>query len=335
MKVLVTGGGGFLGQAVCKQLVAAGHTVVAFNRTRHAGLDELKVEQRVGDISHLDTVCDAAKGVDVIVHSAGKVGAWGKLEDYYETNVRGTDNVLAACELNEIDKLVFTSSATVVHGGGDVEGVDESAPYATHFSSPYAQTKALAEQRVLAANGNELASVALRPHIVWGPGDPNFLPRILKQARKGRFRLIGKADKKIDSTWIDNAAAAHVLAVQKIAVGAPIAGKAYFVTQGDPITVEHLINSWLKADGFPPETRRVPLDVAQFLGTVLETIYQTLRIQREPPVTRLGVEMLTTAQWFNIDAAKRDLGYAPTVSLAEGFVRLSQYLARERMSRRG
>ena len=335
MKVLVTGGGGFLGQAICRQLVAAGHSVCAFNRNRHAGLDELNVEQRLGDISHLDSVCDAAKGIDAIVHSAGKVGAWGALEEYYETNVRGTDNVLAACELNEIDKLVFTSSATVVHGGGDLEGVDESAPYATHFSSPYAQTKALAEQRVLAANGNELATVALRPHIVWGPGDPNFLPRILRQARRGRFRLIGKADKKIDTTWIDNAAAAHVLAVQKIAVGSPIAGKAYFVTQGDPITVEHLINSWLRADGFPPETRRVPLGLAQFLGTALETIYQTVRAQNEPPVTRLGVEMLTTAQWFNIEAAKRDLGYTPTVSLAEGFVRLSQYLARERMSRRG
>lgn len=335
MKVLVTGGGGFLGQAVCKQLVAAGYTVCAFNRTRHAGLDELKIEQRIGDISHLDSVCDATTDIDAVVHSAGKVGAWGKLEDFYETNVRGTDNLLAACELNEIDKLVFTSSATVVHGGGDIEGIDESAPYATHFSSPYAQTKALAEQRVLAANGKELATVALRPHIVWGPGDPNFLPRILKQARKGRFRFIGKPDKKVDTTLIDNAAMAHVLALQKIAVGSPIAGKAYFVTQGDPITIEHLVNSWLKADGFPPETRRIPLGFAQFLATSLETVYQTLGLQNEPPVTRIGVEMLTTAQWFNTEAAKRDLGYVPNVSLAEGFVRLSQHLARERMSRRG
>ena len=335
MKVLVTGGGGFLGSAICRQLVAAGYTVCAFNRTRHAALDELKIEQRIGDIAHLDTVCDATADIDAVVHSAGKVGAWGKLEEFYDTNVRGTDNLLAACELNEIDKFVFTSSATVVHGGGDIEGVDESAPYATHFSSPYAQTKALAEQRVLAANGPGLATVALRPHIVWGPGDPNFLPRILEQARKGRFRLIGDAGKKVDTTLIDNAAKAHVLALQKLGIGSPIAGKAYFVTQGDPITVEHLVNSWLKAGGFPPETRRMPLGLAQFLATSLETIYQTLGLQREPPVTRIGVEMLTTAQWFNTDAARRDLGYTPTVSLAEGFVRLSQHLARERMSRRG
>ncbi|MEP6484717.1 MAG: NAD-dependent epimerase/dehydratase family protein [Rudaea sp.] len=334
MKVLVTGGGGFLGQAVCKQLVAAGHTVRAFNRSRHAGLDELQVEQRIGDVSNLDSVASAAEGVDAIVHSAGKVGAWGKLEDYYETNVRGTDNVLAACELHEIDKLVFTSSPSVIIDGHDHEGVDESAPYASHFSSPYAQTKALAEQRVLAANGSELATVALRPHFIWGPGDPNLLPRILKQARSGRLRIIGTANKKIDATYIDNAASAHVLAVQKIGIGSPIAGKKYFIGQGEPVTHEALINSWLRADGFPPETRRMPLGLAQFLGAALETIYQTLRIQREPPLTRFIVEQLSTSHWFNIDAARNDLGYAPTVTMAEGLARLSQYLARERMSRR-
>lgn len=334
MKVLVTGGGGFLGQTICKQLVAAGHKVCAFNRNRHAALDELKVEQRLGDIANLDSVADAVQDVDAIIHSAGKVGAWGRLEDYYETNVRGTDNVLAACELHEIDKLVFTSSPSVVHGGGDLEGVDESAPYAAHFSSAYAQTKALAEQRVLAANGPELATVALRPHFVWGPGDPNLLPRILKQARKGRLRIIGNANKKIDTTYVDNAAAAHVLALQKIGIGSPIAGKTYFISQGDPITHEALINSWLKADGFPPETRRMPLGLAQFLGATFETIYQTLRIQSEPPLTRFTVEQLSTSHWFNIDAARADLGYTPTVTIAEGMVRLSQYLARERMSRR-
>lgn len=335
MKVLVTGGGGFLGQGVCRQLVAAGHTVCAFNRNRHAVLDELKVEQRTGDIASLDSVLEATKDVDAIVHVAGKVGAWGKLEDFYETNVRGTDNVLAACELHEIRKLVFTSSGTVVHSGGDLEGIDESAPYARHFSSPYAQTKALAEQRVLAANGKDLATVALRPHIVWGPGDTTFLPRILKQARAGRLRLIGKANKKVDTTYVDNAAVAHVLALHKLDIGSPIAGKKYFISQGEPITHEALINGWLRADGFPPATRRISLGMAQFLGTALETVYQTLRIQNEPPLTRFVVEQLTTSHWFNIDAARNDFGYVPTVTTAEGLARLSQFLARERMARRG
>jgi nucleoside-diphosphate-sugar epimerase len=335
MKILVTGGGGFLGQAICKQLVAAGHDVCAFNRNRYPALDALKVEQRVGDIANFDSVTTAAEGVDAIVHSAGKVGAWGRLEDFYEANVRGTDNVLAACELHKIGKLVFTSSPSVVHNGGDLDGVDESAPYARHFSSAYAQTKALAEQRVLAANGAQIATVALRPHFVWGPGDPNLIPRVLKQARAGRLRLIGDKPKKIDATFVDNAAEAHVLALDKLAVGSAIAGKVYFISQDEPVTHEALINSWLKADGFPPETRRLPLGLAQFIGTALEAIYGALRIQREPPLTRFVVEQLSTAHWFNIAAARRDLGYAPRVSMAEGLARLSQYLARERMQRRG
>jgi nucleoside-diphosphate-sugar epimerase len=334
MKVLVTGGGGFLGQAVCRQLLARGHAVRALNRTRHAALDALGVDQRSADIASLDLVVEASVGVDAIVHCAGRVGAWGRVDDYYETNVRGTQNVLAACELNEIDKLVFTSSPSVVHAGGDLEGVDESAPYAAHYSSPYGLTKAIAEQRVLAANGAQLATVALRPHFVWGPGDPNLLPRILGRARRGQLRLIGDAPKKIDTTYVDNAAEAHVLALDKLAIGAPIAGKAYFISQGEPIAIDALINSWLKADGFPPETRRISLALAQFLGATFESIYSLLRIRSEPPLTRFLVEQLSTSHWFNIAAARRDLGYVPRVSMAEGLARLSQHLARERMQQR-
>jgi nucleoside-diphosphate-sugar epimerase len=334
MKILVTGGGGFLGQAICKQLIARGHNVRSMSRQHYPALDAMGVEQRSADIASLDLVIEAATSVDAIIHSAGRVGAWGRVEDYYEANVRGTGNVLAACELNEIGKLVLTSSPSVIHNGGDLEGVDESAPYATHFSSAYAQTKALAEQRVLAANSPQLATVALRPHFVWGPGDPNLLPRILGRARRGQLRLIGDVAKKIDTVYVDNAAEAHVLAVEKLEVGSPIAGKVYFISQGEPVTHEALVNSWLNADGFPPETRHIPLGLAQFLGAALETVYRALGISSEPPLTRFLVEQMSTSHWFNIDAARRDLGYTPRVSMAEGLARLSQYLARERMQQR-
>jgi len=334
MKVLVTGGGGFLGQSICRQLAAQGHTIRTLSRQHYPALDALGVEQRSGDIASLDIVVDSAKGVDAIVHSAGRVGAWGRIEDYYETNVRGTDNVLAACELNEIAKLVLTSSPSVVHNGADLEGVDESVPYATHFSSPYAQTKALAEQHVLAANSAQLATVALRPHFIWGPGDPNLLPRILGRARRGQLRLLGDVAKKIDTVYVDNAAEAHVLALGKLGVGSPIAGKVYFISQGEPVTHEALINSWLKADGFPAEARHMPLGLAQFLATAFESVYGLFGISSEPPLTRFLVEQLSTSHWFNIDAARRDLGYSPRVSMAEGLARLSQHLARERMQQR-
>lgn len=335
MKVLVTGGGGFLGSAICRQLATAGHTVRSFSRERHPALDALGVEQRAGDIASMELVIDASRGVDAIVHCAAKVAPWGLLEDFYETNVRGTDNVLAACELNEIGKLVFTSSPSVVQNGTDQEGIAESAPYAQPFMNAYAHTKALAEQRVLAANGPRLATVVLRPQIVWGPDDPTFLPAILARARAGRLRFIGKTKKKIDTVYIDNAAEAHVLALQKLAPGSVVAGKKYFISQGEPVFNEDLINGWLNADGFPPETRRIPLGLAQFLARAFETVYGALRIQKAPPLTRFAVDRMSTALWFDISAARRDLGYAPRVNLAEGMARVAQHLTRERLQKRG
>lgn len=335
MKVLVTGGGGFLGQAVCRQLTARGHAVRSFNRQRHAALDALGVEQVAGDLRSLEMVIEAAAGCDAIVHTAAKAGAWGPLAEYYEINVRGTDHVLAACEFHGIDRLVHTSSPSVVHSGADLNGVNESVPYATHFLAPYPQTKALAEQRVLAANSPRLATVALRPHLIWGPGDPHLLPRLLARARAGRLRHLGEVSKKIDTVYVDNAAEAHALALEKLAPGATIAGKAYFITNGEPAPQDAVINGLLKAAGLPPETRRLPLGLARFLGTLLEWLYRLPGVHAEPPLTRFLVEQLSTAHWFSIAAARRDLGYTPRVSTPEGLARLSEHLARERLRQRG
>lgn len=334
MKVLVTGGGGFLGKAVCKQLVARGYEVSALNRHEYAELATLGVAQKIGDLRDLDVVAAAAEGCDAIVHTAAKAGAWGPLSEYYEINVRGTDNVLAACEIHRIARLVYTSSPSVVHDGQDLNGVNESAPYATHFSAAYPQTKARAEQRVLAANSAQLATVALRPHLIWGPGDPHLLPRILDRAGKGRLRHIGDTPKKIDTVYIDNAAEAHVLALDKLAPGSPIAGKAYFITQGEPVNQDAMINALLKAAGLPPEERRISIDFARFVGANLERVWKLLRLRSEPPLTRFIVEQLSTAHWFNIAAARRDLGYAPRVSMNEGLARVSEQLARQRMQQR-
>lgn len=330
MKILVTGGGGFLGSALCAQLAAQGHAVRAFNRSAMASAPAAGIEHWRGDIADRDAVLAAAEDVDAIVHSAGKVGAWGPAQEYYNINVRGTNNVLAACSRHGIHKLVLTSSPSVVQHGRDIEGADESLPYSAHFASVYAQTKALAEQRVLAANGADLATVALRPHFIWGPGDPNLLPRVLARARAGRLRLIGNADKRIDIVYIDDAARAHVLALDKLDIGSPIAGKAYFISQDDPITHVRLFNAWLAAAGLPPETRPIPAWLAHALGATLESLYRAFGIRAEPPLTRFIVEEFSTSHWFDISAAKRDLGYAPQVDFAEGMRRLTRHLAAER-----
>jgi nucleoside-diphosphate-sugar epimerase len=203
-----------------------------------------------------------------------------------------------------------------------MEGVDESVPYPAHYEAHYPRTKALAERMVLQANGDGLATVALRPHLIWGPGDTNLIPRLLARARAGRLLRIGKTPKRIDSVYIDNAAEAHVLAADRLAPGSPVAGKVYFLSQGEPVPLWNLVNRILAAAGLPPVTRTVPVWAARLAGLALEGVYGLLGRQEEPPMTRFLAGELATAHWFNIDAARRDLGYEPRVSIEEGLKRL-------------
>lgn len=325
MKVLVTGGGGFLGSAICRLLRARGDQVLSVSRKRHAALDALGVQQQQIDLRVLDPLLQASRGVDALIHVAAMAGAWGPWADYHAANVVGTEHVLAACRLNGIARLVYTSTPSVVHAGGDLEGVDESVPYATHFHANYPHTKAIAERQVLAANDAHLSTVALRPHLIWGPGDTQLLPRIVARARAGRLRFVGRARKLIDVVYIDNAAQAHVDALDRLAPGAACAGRAYFISQGEPVHLDDMINGMLRACDLPSESRRVPYSVAFAAGALLEAVYGVLRLDREPPMTRFIAEQLATAHWFDISAARRDLGYQPAISTVEGLRRLEQW----------
>jgi nucleoside-diphosphate-sugar epimerase len=238
----------------------------------------------------------------------------------------GTENVLAACREHGIARLVYTSSPSVVFNGRDMEGVDESVPYPRHFKAYYSQTKALAEQMVLRADGPRLATVALRPHLIWGPGDNHLVPRLLARARAGRLRRIGRLSKRIDSIYIDNAAQAHLLAGDRLAPGSAIAGKPYFLSQGEPLPLWDLVNGILQAAHLPPVTRSVPVAAACAAGWLLEMLYALFRWPGEPLMTRFLARELTTAHWFDIRAARRDLGYEPAVSIDEGLRRLEEFL---------
>ena len=223
-------------------------------------------------------------------------------------------------------RLVFTSSPSVVFDGKDMEGADESVPYPAHYEAAYPQTKALAEQAVLRANGPELATVALRPHLIWGPGDPHLTPRILARAKSGKLRRIGPGTNKVDTVYVDNAADAHLLAADRLAPGAAIAGKAYFIAQEEPRPLWDVINRILAAGGLPPVTRSVPVSVAYAMGAAIEASYRLLGLRGEPPMTRFIARELATSHWFNLTAAHRDLGFAPAVSFDEGMRRLSAWL---------
>jgi nucleoside-diphosphate-sugar epimerase len=326
MRALVTGGAGFLGSGICRALRAQGHEVVALQRSAAPALARLGVEVRQGDLGDERAVLDAAARCDAIFHVAAKAGHWGAWDDYFRANVVGTRHVLAACQKHGITRLVHTSTPSVVHRGGDLEGVDERMPYAKRFLAHYPATKAIAEREVIAANGPALATVALRPHLIWGPGDNHLLPRIVERARAGRLRFIGKPGKRIDTTYIDNAVAAHLLAAATLQPGATQAGQAYFISNGEPLATEDMINRLLDCAGLPPVHARVPFAVAYAVGGLLELAYTALRLKGEPIMTRFVAEQLATAHWYDISAAQRDFGFSPQVSMEQGFAELRKAL---------
>lgn len=326
MKTLVTGGGGFLGGAVVRKLLARGDAVRSFTRTAYPWLAELGVEQAHGDLADPDAVEKAVAGCDVVFHVAAKAGIWGRYADFFTTNVTGTENVLAACRSHGVARLVYTSTPSVVHGGASIEGVDESAPYPKEYEAHYPKTKAIAEQAVLAANGPRLATVALRPHLVWGPGDPHLIPRVLRRARAGKLRRVGSRPVMVDVTYVDNAADAHMLAADRLAPGSPVTGRAYFITDGRPVDLWEFLNRVLALAGLPPVTKSVSVWKARLAGRVLEFVYRVLRLSAEPPMTRFVASQLATSHWYDISAARRDLGYEPKVGLEEGLRRLAESL---------
>jgi nucleoside-diphosphate-sugar epimerase len=330
MKALVTGGGGFLGLALVKILRAGGHDVVTLQRGFYPELEATGARCFRGDICRREDVREAAAGCDTVFHVAAKAGVWGKYEDYYRVNVLGTGNVIDACRDLKIPRLVATSSPSAVFSGRDESGIDESAPYPRKHLAPYPQTKAIAERLVLSANGGGLATVALRPHLIWGPGDPHLVPRIIERGASGRLALVGKGDNLVDGTYIDNAAQAHLLAAERLDAHSPCAGRAYFISNGEPLPMRELLNKILAAGGLPPVEKSVPPVMAYLAGGILEVLYRLTGKTEEPVMTRFVARQLSTAHWYDIAAARRDLDYRPAVGIDEGMKRLARALGDDR-----
>lgn len=322
MKALVTGGGGFLGGAIVRRLVERGWPVRTFQRGHYQQLDELGVEQIRGDISDTEAVSGVVDGCDIVFHVAAKVDPWGAYQPFHRTNVVGTENVLAAMRSRGVPKLVYTSTPSVVHSGGDLAGVDESEPYPEHFEAAYPQTKAMAEMAVLAANDHELLTVVLRPRLIWGPEDTNLVPQLVARARAGQLRFVGDGSNLVDTVYIDNAVDAHLLAADCLEPGASCAGRPYFISNGEPWPLKNVINGILGAAGLPPEERSVPLKAALVAGAVFENIYKVFPTRGGPRMSRFVARNFATAHWFDISAARRDLGYEPRISIEEGLARL-------------
>jgi len=318
MNVLVTGGGGFLGRRIVEMLLEAGHEVRFLARSHYPEVEALGATGHQVDLCDALATRQAVEGVDTIVHVASKAGFWGSYASYYSTNVEGTRNLLTAAQELGVKRFIYTSTPSVIGYASDACGI-ASAPYPKRWESAYGETKALAEQMVLAANGDTLATISLRPHLIVGPRDNHLLPRVIARAAAGRLVSVGDGLNRVDLTYVDNAAQAHLdAAVALSEPNAVAAGKAYFLSNGEPVLIWSWINEVLAELNVPPVTRRIGRQTAHLLGFWMELLWRGLRLKSEPPMTRFLAAALSRAHWYDIMPLQQDIGYRPSISMKEG-----------------
>lgn len=320
MRVLVTGGGGFVGGAIVRRLLARGDTVRSFGRSPQPELSIAGVEVVCGDLADAAAVRAAVADVDVVFHVAAKAGVWGPWESYFQPNVVGTKNVVAACQAEGVGRLVYTSTPSVVFNGKPIRGGGPEMPYGSNWLCHYAQTKALAEEVALSANSDALQVVALRPHLVFGPGDPHLLPRVLESIRAGRLKIVGNGANLVDVSYVEDVASAHLNALDALESGVA-AGKAYFVSQGEPVALWPWLNQILEGLEWPALEKRIPLPVAYSAGALAELVWKVFSKKGEPPITRFVAVELAKDHYFNLEPTYQDLGYQPDLSMSEAMER--------------
>lgn len=316
MKVLVTGATSMIGVATVQELLRLGHEVRILQR----GEAPLNVEVVRGDIRDAEVVTRAVSGCDVVIHAAAKVGLVGSYAEFYDINVAGTKNVVEAAVEAGCRGIVYVSSPSVSYSRIPVNG--ESAPPATDdVIGHYSKTKSIAERLVIAER--RIATVAIRPHLVWGPGDTQLVGRIVERARQNRLALVNRGEAIVDTTYIDNVADALTAAAERIGVVGELNGKALVVSNGEPRTVANLVESISQAANVPFAPRTISLRAAVALGVIIETLFK-LKPSAEPPLTKFTAYQLGISHWFDISETRRLLEWAPRISLDEGFQELAK-----------
>lgn len=326
--MLVTGGGGFLGLYIVEQLCDAGHEIRVFCRGSYPALDNLGVEVHNGDIRDADAVRLACQDVDAIFHTAAVPGVWGTWDHYHGINTIGTQNIIAGAQQENVQRLIYTSSPSVVFGGIDHVNADESLPYPTEWLCHYPHSKALAEQAVLAANTDDgLRTVSLRPHLIWGCRDNHLIPRLLQKARSGKLRRVGDGTNEVSIVNVENAAAGHLQAEAALRSDTKAAGNAYFINEPDAVNLWSWIDGLLKLAGLPPVKKTISYPSAYRIGSLMETLWTWLPLSGEPPMTRFVAAQLAGSHSYSIKSATRDFGFKPIVSIAEGLQKLQAEIA--------
>ncbi len=323
MKVFITGGGGFLGSHIIDQLLKEGHKITSYSRATYPELEEKGVTTIQGSLSDKEKLTQACAGHDVFFHTASKVAMWGKRSDFHETNVLGTQNALHAARENGIENFIYTSTPSVVFGENSLSGVDESTPYPKESYSRYGASKAQAEKWVLEQNGQGIKTVALRPHLIFGPRDRNLIPRLVEAANKGRLKIVGDGTNKVDVLYVENAADAHIKAWQALRERPQlVGGEAYFIGQG-PVVLWDFINDILEHYQIPPVQKKISFQKAFKVGGLIEKGAEFLKVYNwHPPMTRFVALQLSKDHYFDHKKAVEHLGWKPKVSVTEALSRL-------------
>ena len=324
--ILVTGGGGFLGTAIVKDLLAHGYRVRSFSRKTYSHLEAMGVHCVTGDVSVSADVEEAVRGVDAVIHAAAFASVWGRYEAFYKANVLGTRHVLGAMKASGVKYLVYTSSPSIVFDGDSIEGADESLPYASKNLAFYPATKKIAEKEVRSSIGDDFFAVCLRPHLIWGPHDPHFFPRLKAKALAGKLKQVGNGTNRVDTIYVENAARAHRQALEALFVNSNLSGRVYFLGQESERRCWDFVGDLVDAAGARPVSGKVPLWLAYSLGAVFEFVYGLFGIfDSEPPMTKFMALQLAKSHYFSHAHAHRDFGYEPVVSYEEGMKALKQW----------
>ncbi len=322
-KILVTGAGGFLGRYIVKLLLSKGHSVHGLGRAVHDDLIEQGVVWHQCDIRDAQAVQAATKGVDAVIHCASKIAMWGDWNDFVAINIQGTNNIINACLQNGVKKLVYTSTPSVVFGKESIEGGDEKMPYPKNSVSRYGRSKALAENNVLSVDQTKLYTCALRPHLIFGPGDDHLVPRLVEAAKAGRLKIIGNGETEVDVIAVENAAVAHVQALEALGEGSPVNAQAYFIAQNEPVKLWEFTNTLLKLHGQDTLVKSIPFSLAYSIGACCELFAKIFRIKTDNlPMTRFVAMQLGKSHWFKHNKAQNHFSYDPRLSTQQA---LKQY----------
>ena len=327
-KALVTGGGGFLGKAIIQQLLDKNYAQIkSLSRSLYPELEQMGVESVQMDLCNPDynILVSILQEVDVVFHVAAKAGVWGSLDSFWSINVVGTQNLLDAAQKANVSKFIYTSSPSAVWNGEDEINLSEKqCPYPTEYLTHYPKSKAEAERRVLSANQDGFATTALRPHLIWGPEDPHLIPRVIE--RHKRLRIVGEGSNKVGLTYVENAAFAHILAEEALQDWKTAnAGKAYFITDLEPVVLWDWLNHLLKTLGHQPITKKISATQAYHIGRILEWVWKTFGLSGEPMMTRFVAKQLSSSHYYDLSAAKSDFGYHEKISSEEAWNKTISY----------